>query len=146
MFLVFWYVFFIHFVLPENSMKPFVAICSGLWIYFQYFDHTVTEISSSLKKITYLWHTWVATAIFDKNHEQHRHSTFLLWNTSHKSNFPLGGTWVELSLYLNKKITQLTRYFVCYLYSYYLKIKRNHLSVIKKYTILQWFIYPKARN
>ena len=59
-------------------MKPFVAICSGLWIYFQYFDHTVTEIASSLKKITYLWHTWVATAIFDKNHEQHRHSTFLL--------------------------------------------------------------------
>ena len=70
--------FFIHFVLPENSMKPFVAICSGLWIYFQYFDHTVTEISSSLKKITYLWHTWVAAAIFDKNHGQHRHSTFLL--------------------------------------------------------------------
>ena len=70
--------FFIRFVLPENSLKPFVAICSGLWIYFQYFDHTVTEISSSLKKITYLWLTWVATAIFDKNHEQHRHSTFLL--------------------------------------------------------------------
>ena len=59
-------------------MKPFVAICSGLWIYFQYFDDTVTEISSSLKKITYLWHIWVATAIFDKNHEQHRHVTFLL--------------------------------------------------------------------
>ena len=51
-------------------MKPFVTICPGLWIYFQYFDDTVTEISSSLKKITYLWHTWVATAIFDKNHDE----------------------------------------------------------------------------
>ena len=31
---------------------------------------------------------------------------------------------------------------MCYLYSYYLRINRNHSSVIKKYTILQWFIYP----
>ena len=55
----------------------------------------------------------------------------------------MGGTWVELSLYLNKKIIQLTRYFVCYLYSYYLKIKRNHLSMTKKYTILQWLYTPR---
>ena len=78
------------------------------------------------------------------NNTDTAHSCYEILHT--KSNFPLGGTWVELSLYLNKNITQLTRYFVCYLYSYYLKIKRNHLSVIKKYTILQWFIYPKARN
>ena len=30
---------------------------------------------------------------------------------------------------------------MCYLYSYYLMINRNHSSVIKRYTILQWFIY-----
>ena len=124
-------------------MKPFVAICSGLWIYFQYFDHTVTEISSSLKKITYLWHTLVATAILIKimNNTDTAHSCCEILHT--KSNFPLGGTWVELSLYLNKKITQLTRHFVCYLYSYYLKIKRNHLSVIKKYTISYGLYTPR---
>ena len=53
-------------------MKPFVTICSGLWVYFSYFDQTVTEISRIFKKITYLWHTRVATAIFANNHKQHR--------------------------------------------------------------------------
>ena len=41
-----------------------------------------------------------------------------------------------------QKISQSTKYFVCYLYSYYLRISRNHSSVIKKFTILQWFYIP----
>ena len=39
------------------------------------------------------------------------------------------------------KLTQSTQYFVCCLHSYYLRINRNHSSMIKRYTILQWFIH-----
>ena len=35
---------------------------------------------------------------------------------------------------------------MCCLHSYYLRINRNHSSVIKKYTILQWFIHPPGQN
>ena len=62
---------FIYFVLPETAVKHFVAIYSVLWVHFSYFDQTITEILSIFIKITYLWHTREAAAIFDKTNEQH---------------------------------------------------------------------------
>ena len=44
------------------------------------------------------------------------------------------------------KITQLTQYFVCCLQSHYLRINRNHSSMIKRYTILQWLIHTPGQN
>ena len=35
---------------------------------------------------------------------------------------------------------------MCCLHSYYLRINRNYSSVIKKYTILQWFIHTPGQN
>ena len=45
-----------------------------------------------------------------------------------------------------QKISKSTKYFVCNLRSYYLRINRNHSSVIKNNTILQWFIYHPGKK
>ena len=42
------------------------------------------------------------------------------------------------------EVTQSTKYVVSYLYLYCLRIYRNHSSVIKEYTIVQWLIYPSG--
>ena len=52
-------------------MKHFVAVYSGLQVYFSYFDQTITEILSIYQNIIYVWHIREATAISDKSHEQH---------------------------------------------------------------------------
>ena len=52
-----------------------------------------------------------------------------------RGNFDLGSI-LFISL---PKLTQSTQYFVCCLHSHYLGINRNHSSMIKRYTILQWF-------
>ena len=142
------------------AMKPFVIICSGLWVYFSYFDQTVTEISIIFKKITYMCYTRVAKAMLDKNHEQHRQKVGIAHSCHEILHLrAIDFSWAghlsppRVSLDPNsiffislQKITQWARYFVCYSYSYHLRINGNHLSMIKKYTISQWFIYPPGQK
>ena len=137
---------FIYFVLLESAVKQFVAVHSGRQVYFSYFDSTITEMLRifTKNKITYLWHTREATAISDKNNEQHmqeleiKHSCceilhprpIFSWGWAI---FDLSGSkksWQYFFIFL-QTISQSTKYVVCYVYSYYLRINRNHSSVIK---------------
>ena len=83
------------------------------------------------------WHTRVTTVIFYKNHEQQGQNvgiTHSCHEILHLRTISPG--WVILDpgsiFFISlQKITQLIRYFVCYSYSYCLRINRNHWSVIK---------------
>ena len=105
-------------------------------------------------KITYLEHTREAIVISNKNNEQHMqkvgiaHSCYEIrhprsifsWEGHFWPQKDLGSIF---AIYL-QKISQSTKYFVCYLYSYLPNVKQDHLSLIKKYTMLQWLIYPPS--
>ena len=55
----------------RKCSETFCCNLFGITGIFFIFDETVTEVLSIFTKITYLWHTRDATAISDKNNEQH---------------------------------------------------------------------------
>ena len=133
---------FIYFVRPENLVKHFVAISSQLQIYVYTLSRLLQKSLVFSQEFTYLWHTRETITISDESNKQHMQK-FWLAHSCYKM-LQLGqfshGRVIFLPALVKKdpgsiflisleKISQSTKYFVCYLYSYYLRINRSLIIV-----------------